>query len=150
MNGVGSSALRWSGMALAPLVLAGLTWALVRPHEHQGEYYVARGHASGTLRADTHHRACIYVSELGVAKIPVAINIHGDGAVTFHTTATVSQHGRLLASVETDYPAQSTGGLDLNYVAVPVAQDQFDGAGALTCGVTSTTSTPGAWFPNDD
>lgn len=151
MNGVRwSDALRWLGVALVALLLAGLTWALVRAPAHAGEHYVAGGQATGTLRANTQHRECIYLPELEVAKIPVVVNVHGDGAVTFHVNATFSLNGRLVASEEADYPAKSMGGRNIDNVAIPIDRDRFDEPGVFTCGVTSVTSSPGAWFPTDD
>jgi hypothetical protein len=96
--------------------------------------------------------SCLYDAGRHVALVPVQVRGRGEGAMTFHVTATVAKQapgGQAVQTAVTDipYPASAHGHLG-TWVQIPLDQAAWQ-AGATDCWVR-WTMTPGAWFPNDD
>jgi hypothetical protein len=117
-----------------------------------GSVSVQPGLMAGETAYPSKSGSCLYDAGRHVALVPVQVEGRGEGAMTFHVTATVAQQAsgdQLVQTAVTDipYPASAHGHLG-TWVQIPLDQAAWQ-AGATECRVR-WTMTPGAWFPNDD
>jgi hypothetical protein len=140
-------------------VATGVAVEVTHSRSHAGQHYVS-GHANPdqvTVRLMSPRtivtsgtepsRTCIYKRDLGTVYVPVRLSVRGNGAVTLHVTATVSDGNDVVATVTQDFPMESTN--MGTFVDIPLEEAVWR-QGSNDCAVTDWTMSPGAWFWNDD
>jgi hypothetical protein len=156
---------------VAPVVVL-VAWLVVQSRSpHRGEHYVPgaagqRGSVSlsprdledqrmtAGLKSTDISDSCFYDTERAAVFVPILVRARGEGAMTFHVTATIAKgadgvhRGGVVKSVVSDEPFLGTMGTPGIWVSIPLDHATWNG-GATHCRVSSTM-TPGAWFSNDD
>jgi hypothetical protein len=96
--------------------------------------------------------SCFYDTERRAVLVPIHVRGRGEGAMTFHVTATIASDADgvdgVVKSVVSDVPFQGTMRIEGIWLRIPLDHATWNG-GATNCRVRSTR-TPGAWFSNDD